>query len=378
MLGIIMGIASVVILQTIGEAAQNKISTQLSSLWSNNVNISSARASDNGDPRAFDSSDNKKLLDDNLIKLLKQMDKIKYISATQSKNITIKVWSVSSSYSVIGIMQEYIDANSVKIYNGSYFTPDDYAHNSYKAIIWAKVANKLFSKVNPIWKQIQIENNYFTVVGVTVAGSNSTDSAVIIPLQTMKNSITNQSYYNSIVAITKTSDQVDTTKTDIEKLLQTVYLSKWWASAFSVTTNSSILESANQIITFLKIFLWFVAWISLLIWGIGIMNIMLVSVSERTREIWIRKAVGAKYRDILLQFLTESATLTLLSGVIWLLLSYLVTLLINKLNFLGTMTLSSFGLMIWLSFSIWVWIIFWLLPANKAANMKLVDALRFE
>ena len=376
MLGIIMGIASVVILQTIGEAAQNSITKQLSSLGSNNVNISSARAADS-DPRALDASNNKTLLDDNMINLVKKLDTIKYISATQNKNISVKNGSINSSFSVIGIQPEYIPANSISLYNGTYFDTWDYENISYKAIIWAKAADTLFAKENPIWKKIQIESNYYIVIGVLVVG-NTTNSNIYIPINTMKKTITNLPYYNSIVAITKETDQVESTKTNIEKLLQTAYISKWWAGAFSVSANSSILDSANQIVTFLKLFLGAVAGISLLIWWIGIMNIMLVSVSERTREIGIRKAVGAKYRDILLQFLTESAALTLISWWIWILLSRLVTLLLNKLNFMWQMSLSTFGLMIGVTFSIWVGILFGILPANKAANMKLVDALRFE
>jgi putative ABC transport system permease protein len=156
------------------------------------------------------------------------------------------------------------------------------------------------------------------------------NNSLFVPLKTMRDVISQQSYYQSLSVVVDSSDNVETTKASIEKLIQTAYSTKGGASIFSISSNTSFLESSQQIILFLQLFLGAVAGISLLIGGIGIMNIMLVSVSERTREIGIRKAVGATYTDILLQFLCESSGLTLVSGVIGILLSYIAILAFNK------------------------------------------------
>lgn len=381
MLGIVMGISSVVVLQTIGEWAQNQITSRLSSFWTNNLTISTARASD--DIRVENIVDNRALINDDMIRLIKQVSHVTYVVPAQSLNINVEVWQTIIDATIKGIDTDYIKANTLQLYKGILFESSDYETISYKGLIGAELAQKLFNKKNPLGQKVLVGNNYITIIGIiSTEGSNpisNPDNSIFVPLKTMKEAISQSSTYQQLSVVVDNGDNVELTKWNIQKTLQTAYYNKGGANIFSVSSNTDFLASAQQIILFLQLFLGAVAGISLLIGGIGIMNIMLVSVSERTREIGIRKAVWAHNIDIMLQFLCESSWLTLVSGVIGIALSYLLTLLMNKFNFMDWgLTLSVFWLTIWVIFSIWVGIIFGILPARKAANMKLVDALRFE
>ncbi len=381
MLGIIMGIASVVILQTIGEWTQNQILKRLSSFGTNNITVSTARASN--DIRTDNIVDNKVLINDDMIRLLKNIKNVQYVVPTQSTNTTISYQELSVNANINGVDIDYIKANTLVLYNGSMFQEQDYQTATYKALIWAELAQTLFGKADPLGQAVRVGNNYITIIWIlSTQWSNplsNPDNSLFVTLATMKDAISQQANYQSLAVVADKTEHVESVKASVESILQTAYLSKWWASMFSISSNTSFLESSQQIILFLQLFLGAVAGISLLIWWIGIMNIMLVSVSERTREIGIRKAVGATYTDILLQFLCESSGLTLVSGGIGIFLSYIAILAFNKAWFMeDPMSLSSFGLTIGVSFSIAVGMIFGLLPARKAAMMKLVDALRFE
>jgi putative ABC transport system permease protein len=145
---------------------------------------------------------------------------------------------------------------------------------------------------------------------------------------------------------------------------------------FQVISTETLVEQITNVTNMLQLALLWIWAISLLVWGIWVMNIMLVSVTERTREIWIRKAIWARYKDILLQFLTESVLLWLLGCIIWVLLSRLVILLLQKFDVPALLNLKT--ILIAVIFSWWTWIIFWVWPARKAAKMKPIDALRYE
>ncbi len=230
-----------------------------------------------------------------------------------------------------------------------------------------------------LWKDILIADQYFSIVWVTkVQGWWLIDiKTTLIPISTAQQKITSNPFYPYIVF------EIDESIVSSEAVKLVKYtLLKWqWAShmddaLFQVISTETMMEQISNITNMLQLALWGIWAISLLVWGIWVMNIMLVSVTERTREIGIRKAIWARYKDILMQFLTESVVLWLFWCVIWVWLSWLVIWWLQQVSVPALLNWTT--LFIAVIFSAWTWIIFWVWPARKAAKMKPIDALRFE
>ena len=230
-----------------------------------------------------------------------------------------------------------------------------------------------------LWKDILIADQYFSIVWVTkVQGWWLIDiKTTLIPISTAQQKITSNPFYPYIVF------EIDESIVSSEAVKLVKYtLLKWqWAShmddaLFQVISTETMMEQISNITNMLQLALWGIWAISLLVWGIWVMNIMLVSVTERTREIGIRKAIWARNKDILMQFLTESVVLWLFWCVIWVWLSWLVIWWLQQVSVPALLNWTT--LFIAVIFSAWTWIIFWVWPARKAAKMKPIDALRFE
>jgi len=251
------------------------------------------------------------------------------------------------------------------------------------AVIGATVATNLFDSVNPVGKKIRIGNAPYTIIGVLKskgqsAGGQDQDDVVLIPLTTAQERLLGITHVRSINVQVTDADKMNEVQSNIEKLLRQRHRIRAGAEDdFNVRNLTSIMETMTSTTTMITLLLGSIAGISLIVGGIGIMNIMMVSVTERTREIGIRKAIGATYNSIMMQFLIESTMISIIGGLIGIVIGVGVAQAISKFgNF--TTVISGLSIAASFGFSLFVGIFFGMLPARKAARLDPIDALRYE
>lgn len=276
------------------------------------------------------------------------------------------------------ITKDYLKLKNINILYGYWFTSSHYDEKTRVVILWNDLVKYEFEWKNPIWKQIMIWWYSYDIIWVL---DKSTDwqlnYSMIVPITTLESSFWVKKLTNIYIFVNDIL-KIDTTKKDILFLLMKLsWLNLPSDAKFRLESNDEAIKEINKMIMQMQLFLWWIAWISLLVWWIWIMNIMLVSVIERTREIWIRKAIWAKKSDIIIQFLTEAIVISILGCIIAFAISLLGVYLVNKYSPIPAKF--SLNVIIFSSLvSMAMWIIFWLFPAWKAAKMKPIDALRFE
>jgi putative ABC transport system permease protein len=294
-----------------------------------------------------------------------------------------------TTVTVTGVEPDYFQVRSLKVMEGDMISQDQQLGQASVAVIGTQTADKLFGTHEGVTGEtIRIENQPFRVIGVleSKGGSafGSQDNTVLIPFTTAQSRLIRRSsgQVDIIYVEATTPDSVKQASLEISDILRTRHRTEIGADDFSVQSQQDIVATAQTITGVLTIFLGGVAAISLLVGGIGIMNIMLVSVTERTREIGLRKALGARKRDILIQFLTESALLSLVGGIIGIILGWLLAMLIGRIaSASGTAFNPTVGLdavLLATLFSTAVGLFFGIYPANRAANLEPVEALRYE
>ncbi len=380
-LGIIIWVFSVVALLAFGQGLRNNILWQLWDLGSNTITIFPGAKQD-GDVRTRRSTSQRILTHDH-VDMLRSMDAISLVSPVAMSSRQVIYGSANTDTKVYGVTPDYLAVNAIEVWTGVFISVDDDVSRRKVAVIWPEIATTLFKRENPMGKTIRIDNTLFTVIGITVAKGKSefsdTDSNIYIPLSTAQISITGSPYYSSIATVVVSEDLIDKTNADIKSnLMKMMSIVDEKNAPFSTSTSQELLQTVATISTTINLFLWGIAAISLIVWGIGVMNILLVTVSERTKEIGIRKAIGAKNSDIIEQFLTESVMLTLFGGLIGLIIAYIVVYLVIVFvdGFSPQVTVNHILLALW--FSISTGIFFGIFPAYKAAKMKPIDALRSE
>lgn len=364
MLGIIIGILSVIVLVGIGQGTTKNIQSQIEGLGTNliTVNIRSYR--------------NKPITDDEITEL-KSGGFIKEIAPIVSSNSTVKSGTKSDSYSVEGSVPAYEEIRNVSIDTGRFISENDITNRYKVAVIGTDIADTIFGTRDVIGKTIQINRNNFTVIGLLKsAGSSSSgsnDEKVIIPISTAER-LFKTTRISTFYIEASSSDNV----TNAYNQLNTFLYQKFGSTNdYNVFNQTDLLSTVSTTTNTLTMMLGGIASISLLVGGIGIMNIMLVSVTERTREIGIRKAIGAKRRNILIQFLIESVVLSVMGGIIGILLGFLVANIVSKFTSIAV-SISPTVVLLSFSFAMAVGIIFGMYPANKASKLKPIDALRYE
>jgi|JFJP01.1.fsa_nt_gi putative ABC transport system permease protein len=388
MLGIVIGVATVVALLSIGNGATASITDSIQSGGSNLLTISPGRQQTT--MPGMGQSQTASYLYYSDFELLEQTltGEITAIVPLYQSSYTVKFGDESFSSPVSGVMEDHAQVRSFTMSDGRFITDGDNKSQSRVAVLGSTVADDLFGSLSPIGQTISINGVKFEVVGLLESeGSSigSPDDIVYIPLETgyakLFGDTANQNgkkTVNSILISVTVSDNMDAVSAQAEYILRRAHeLKPTEEIDFNVMSQSDTLETLNTVTQTLTIFLGAIAGISLLVGGIGIMNIMLVSVTERTKEIGLRKAVGATKNQILTQFLIETVTLSLLGGLIGILLgvgialAFSVTGLINSVITLDSILLAFF-------FALAIGVFFGLYPAFRAATLHPMVALRYE
>ncbi len=372
-LGIIIGVFAIIMLVSIGTGLQSYISSQLSSFGSNLIFVIPGRIGGARTPGGVVSN---KLLVSDAKNLEVKLKSFATVAPVISQISTVKLKNKSNKNTTIfGTTANYPDiVKNSTLTKGSFFTSGQERSGSKVAVIGSTVYTNLFDSVNPIGKIINIGNNRYTVIGL-IGKRGSTfgvdqDNVVIIPFGAAKQQfgITN---INAIYMSAFKPEQVSFVKTQAEKIL----LKRLTEDDFTVQTAESSLSIVTSITNILTIALGGIAAISLLVGGIGVANIMLVSVTERTREIGLRKALGARRNDILKQFLLEAVILSVTGGVIGILFGLGASMIVAILLF-STVTWWSIALAF--GFSVIVGVVFGMAPAIRASKLSPIEALRYE
>jgi putative ABC transport system permease protein len=389
MLGIIIGVAAVVALMGIGQGAQQSITGQITSTGTNLLTIFPGQTNQGGVRSGFGSAATLTLEDANAIADPANCPDCSLVASEYARgNLSAVYNSENTNTRIIGVTPDYGQVRNLPVSSGEWFSTADVAATVNVAVIGSGVNDTLFQGEDPIGKTIRINRLAFRVVGVTQSkggtGFQNPDDAIYVPITVAQRklfgvrqaNIAGQSVSTIYVQVAD-KDRMADAQDEITSLLHERHRLTTADNDFSVINQADLLNTLNGVVTTLTLFLGAIAGISLLVGGIGIMNIMLVSVTERTREIGIRKAVGAQRGDIMSQFLIEAITLSASGGLIGLGLGVLIAQLITLSGAFTSVVTPSAGLLA-VGFSIAVGIFFGIYPARRAARLDPIEALRYE
>ena len=380
MLGIIIGVAAVIALVSIGNGVKQDIEDSISSLGSNLLVVMpgaprtpGVRPSQ-GSMKSLKISDYEAIAKLEGVKAASPMTNGSYVVIYQNKN-----WTTS----VAGVNSNFQDVNNWTMTSGRFFSDKNVQNRERVAVVGQTVVKNLFADEDPVGKEIRVKNIPFRVIGVLKSKGNGTmgndqDDTVLIPYTTSMERVEGIDYLRMVYVVAKDDEGIDRLQADIENLLRVRHSIKDPnLDDFNIQNMKSIMETVAQTTGTFTLFLGAVAAISLVVGGIGIMNIMLVSVTERTREIGVRKALGATYSVIVTQFLIEAVVISLMGGFIGIAFGIGASKLIGMASGMSTVVsiptiIMSFG------FSMAIGLIFGIYPARKAAKLNPIDALHYE
>ncbi|MBI5564174.1 MAG: ABC transporter permease [Chloroflexi bacterium] len=386
MLGIVIGVGSVVALLSVGTGAQSSITSQISNIGANVITVYSGTRN-NFTPSGAGGGSTAPLTYEES-KELEGLTGVAAVSPQVQSRQTLKYQSSQTSVQVVGVEPDYAIVHPDQLDHGRFITAADVTNKSRVAVVGSQIVTDLFGGLDPVGKSIKINGILFQVVGVMKEqGSGgfgfSRDSTTYVPITTamarLSNSrVGNQKSVSTIEVSATSSESIDPAIAAITAKLRTLHkLTVGETADFTVQSQSDILSAATSVASTLTVFLGAIAGISLLVGGIGVMNIMLVSVTERTREIGLRKAVGAKRSDILYQFLTETLVMSILGGIIGIIIGWGIATAVSAAGLITTVV-SVESIALAFGFSAAIGVFFGLYPANRAAGLKPIEALRYE
>lgn len=368
MLGVIIGVGSVITSVAFAQGSTKSITDKIQNLGSNLIQIN---ITGRGSNRDISYEKLKQFAQEN-------SDEIGLIAPTVSGSMTVKSGTNNRTTTVIGTSEEYEEIKSRHVQSGRFILSFDNDYKLKTAVIGTAVANDLYKGENPVGQQIKINNQIFKVVGVLqeiASGADSSDDDQIIIPVNVASRLSKNVHIRSFSVQAADSTKVDAAMTKLKAFLYKVFQDE---DVYRVTNQEQILDTLNDITGTMMVVLGGIAAISLVVGGIGIMNIMLVSVTERTREIGIRKAIGAKKKNIMIQFLIEAIMITGIGGLTGILIGVLcIKFIIGGFN-ITTPVYSPFWMILSFCISLGVGIVFGLFPAYKAARLNPIEALRFE
>ncbi|OGD62173.1 hypothetical protein A2160_01315 [Candidatus Beckwithbacteria bacterium RBG_13_42_9] len=381
-LGIIIGIGSVIALISLGQGSQKSVENQIQSLGSNLLTVIPG-AQSQGNIRSASGTTTLTDEDAQAIMTSPQVTTVSAVSPEYSGRGQAVAGRNNTNTQVIGSAPAYATVHKIDVSSGSFISQRDVDAAAKVAVVGPQVVTDLFGEgSNPVGSNIRIDGTAFKIIGVTVtkggSGFGNQDDRIYVPLSTAQKLLFGVTYLNSIAVEAKNADVMTQAQNEIGYLLLSRHhFSDPDQADFSILSQADILGAVSQVTGTFTSLLAGIAAISLLVGGIGIMNIMLVTVTERTREIGLRKALGAKKKTIVTQFLSEAVILTGVGGLLGMGLGVLISLIISRLiNLPFTLAVSSIALAIGVSGTIGI--VFGWYPAKKASDLQPIEALRYE
>jgi len=389
MLGIVIGVAAVIAMLSIGRGAQASITSRIESMGTNLIYVSPGSTSQGGVQSAAGSAGTLTLDD---AEALESVANVEAVASTTNSFVQAVYQSQNTNTRVMGVTPGYQTVGSLTLEDGEFITEDQQNARSLVVVLGSSVAENLFgSTAGAVGQKVRLNGQPYKVIGVLESkggtGFMNQDDQVFIPLSTALYRLVGGSRFRGSSVISQITikasdaDVVDQVLNDVTLVMRERHETVEGADDFTVTSQEATLDAATEVADTLTIFLGGIAGISLMVGGIGIMNIMLTTVTERTHEIGLRKAVGAKRRDIMLQFLVESMVLSLLGGIIGTALGWGIASLMGQVQFSGSTITPVVGLdsvLLATLFSVAVGLFFGIYPATRAARLQPVEALRYE
>ncbi|MEH7094222.1 ABC transporter permease [Neobacillus vireti] len=364
MLGMIIGVSSVIVLVSIAQGSAKNVTSQINQLGTNLLTINTF-------------STDVALTEDKISEISK-LDGVKAVSPVVTGRVNVKKDRTTSQVTMTGTNAAYSEVRDTKVSAGRFITDLDIEYRQKVAVIGSSTATTFFGTEDPVGQYLQIEGTSYKVVGVLVSKGSSMgqggDNTVIVPLSTGQRLI-GSTTISTVYLKGESEDQMDAVMNLVETKMASLFPAQ--TDSYSVTNQQDVMDTMSSVSDTMTLMLGGIASISLLVGGIGIMNIMLVSVSERTKEIGIRKAIGAKRRDVLVQFLIEAVVLSGVGGLIGIISGIGIGKLVSSL-FSLSVSFSSNVILFSFLFSLVVGVVFGVFPANKASKLNPIQALRYE
>lgn len=380
-LGIVIGVMAVVIMVAVGETVQKQITDQFSSLGTNTIMIRAGAAQ-----QAGVRTGNRQTLTIQDAEVIAQLPDVAVVSPVQNAAAQVIYGNKNWATSMVGVYPDYTSVQNIEIEYGTFFNQSAVRNASTYAVIGPTTAEELGLPKDPVGEVIRVQNTPFVIVGVTKARGDSAmgsqDDMIIIPITTLKKRLQGSRFPNSVNMITlklyPDADNVLATEQLTVLLRQRHNLKDSDADDFQIMDMKQVMETMNTVTGYMKLLLIAIAGVSLLVGSIGIMNMMLVSVAERTREIGIRKAIGARERQIIIQFLSESILISFIGSMAGLLIGVGLSQGVGRFVMGYNVPFSAWSVILSVSVAVVVGLASGVVPALKAAKLNPIDSLRYE